>query len=60
MPAWLVQWEMDRDPEGWISDAVKWGWVMEALEWSLELLRRVSIVTPIQHTIMFPNLSVHC
>ena len=42
MPAWLVDWEMDRDPEGWISRALRWGWVSEAVEWCTEVLRRVS------------------
>jgi nuclear pore complex protein Nup160 len=41
MPAWLVAGEMDRDPEGWISRALKWGWVEEAIDWSADLLRRV-------------------
>jgi nuclear pore complex protein Nup160 len=42
MPSWLVAWEMDRDPEGWISRALKWGWVKEAVEWSSELLRNAT------------------
>jgi hypothetical protein len=41
MPVWLVDWEMEREPEGWISRALRWGWVEEALDWSVELLRRV-------------------
>jgi len=42
MPVWLVEWEMERDAEGWISRAIKWGWIEEAMDWSLEFLRRVS------------------
>jgi nuclear pore complex protein Nup160 len=42
MPGWLVEWEMERDPAGWISRALRWGWVKEAVEWSLDLLRKVS------------------
>lgn len=42
MPLWLVSWEMERDPEGWIGRALKWGWVKEAVEWSAQLLRDVS------------------
>ena len=44
MPTWLVDWEMHRDPEGWISRDVRWGWIKEAIEWSIDLLRRVSII----------------
>ena len=40
MPAWLVEMEMERDPEGWITRALAHGWVSEALTWSLELLGR--------------------
>jgi len=43
MPVWLVNWEMERDPEGWIRRALRWGWVEEALDWTVELLHRVSI-----------------
>lgn len=42
MPAWLVEWEMERDPEGWISSALRFGWVEEAVDWMAELIRRVS------------------
>ena len=42
MPVLLVDGEMTRNPEGWISRAVKWGWVEEAIDWSLDYLRRVS------------------
>ena len=42
MPAWLVSWEMERNPEGWIGMALKWGWVEEAVDWSAELMRKVS------------------
>lgn len=42
MPAWLVEWEMERDPESWISSALRFGWVEESVDWSSELLRRVS------------------
>ncbi|RXK41625.1 hypothetical protein M231_01124 [Tremella mesenterica] len=41
MPAWLVNWEMTRNPEGWISRALKWGWVEEALDWTGQLIRNV-------------------
>lgn len=44
MPVWLVEWEMERDPEGWVQRALRWGWVEEALDWIAELLRRVSVV----------------
>lgn len=43
MPNWLVDWEMERDPEGWIRRAVKYGWIAEAVEWSLDWLRKVSL-----------------
>ena len=46
MPVWLVELEMERDAEGWISRAIKWGWIDEAIDWSLELLRRVSGLPP--------------
>jgi nuclear pore complex protein Nup160 len=42
MPAWLVEWEMERDAEGWIACALRYGWVEEAVDWAAELLRRVS------------------
>lgn len=42
MPYWLVEWEMQRDPEGWIARALKWGWVKEAREWAARLLQEVS------------------
>ncbi|ODN74422.1 hypothetical protein L202_06819 [Cryptococcus amylolentus CBS 6039] len=42
MPSWLVQWEMERDAEGWIGKAVRWGWVAEAVEWSLDLVRQAT------------------
>ncbi|WVN88634.1 uncharacterized protein L203_103845 [Cryptococcus depauperatus CBS 7841] len=42
MPAWLVQSEMQRNPEGWIGRALKWGWISEALDWTLELLRQAT------------------
>lgn len=42
MPVWLVDWEMERDSEGWIRRALGWGWVEEALNWTADLLRRVS------------------
>jgi nuclear pore complex protein Nup160 len=38
MPAWLVDWEMERDPEGWISRALRWGWVEEAVDWVTQLV----------------------
>ena len=41
MPQWLVEWEMERDPEVWISRALKWGWVEEAIDWVSDLLRKV-------------------
>lgn len=44
MPAWLVEWEMERDAEGWISSALRYGWVEEAVDWAAEVLRRVSHV----------------
>ncbi|OCF41500.1 hypothetical protein I317_04703 [Kwoniella heveanensis CBS 569] len=42
MPVWLAQWEMDRDPEGWISRALRNGWVAEALDWTLDLIRKAT------------------
>jgi nuclear pore complex protein Nup160 len=42
MPAWLVQREMKRDMEGWISRAVKWGWIEEAVDWLIDWFREVS------------------
>lgn len=39
MPAWLVQSELARDAEGWISRALRFGWIAEALEWSADTLR---------------------
>lgn len=45
MPAWLVQWEMERSAEGWIGRALRWGWVSEALDWSIENLRQVIVPT---------------
>ncbi|WVQ72883.1 hypothetical protein IAR50_002444 [Cryptococcus sp. DSM 104548] len=42
MPSWLVQWEMERDAEGWIGRAVRWGWVAEAVEWSVDLVRQAT------------------
>ncbi|OXB37292.1 hypothetical protein LQV05_003644 [Cryptococcus neoformans] len=42
MPAWLVQWEMERSAEGWIGRALRWGWVSEALDWSIENLRQAT------------------
>ncbi|WVR06261.1 hypothetical protein IAU60_003291 [Kwoniella sp. DSM 27419] len=42
MPVWLTQWEMKRDPEGWISRALRYGWVSEALDWTTELVRKAS------------------
>ncbi|WVF69357.1 hypothetical protein IAT40_004133 [Kwoniella sp. CBS 6097] len=42
MPVWLAQWEMDRDPEGWISRALRNGWVAEALDWTLDLVRKAT------------------
>lgn len=53
MPAWLVSWEMERNPEGWIGMAVKWGWIEEALDWSAEMLRRVS------HLLLLASYSAH-
>ncbi|WVQ80541.1 hypothetical protein IAT38_002646 [Cryptococcus sp. DSM 104549] len=41
-PVWLSQWEMERDPEGWIGRALRWGWVAEAVDWSVELLRKTT------------------
>lgn len=43
MPAWLVTWEMDRNPEGWIGRALKWGWVQEASQWMADRLESVSV-----------------
>lgn len=40
MPVWLVEHELKRDAEGWISRAVDKGWVKEAVEWTAEVLRR--------------------
>ncbi|KAK4684665.1 hypothetical protein P7C73_g5499, partial [Tremellales sp. Uapishka_1] len=42
IPVWLADWEMKRDPEGWIARALRWGWVEEALDWTLELLRHAT------------------
>ncbi|ORY31381.1 nucleoporin Nup120/160-domain-containing protein [Naematelia encephala] len=42
MPAWLVEWEMARDPVGWISRALQWGWISEAVDWSAQLLRNAT------------------
>ncbi|WWC88782.1 uncharacterized protein L201_003695 [Kwoniella dendrophila CBS 6074] len=42
MPVWLVQWEMERDPELWIGKALKYGWVEEALGWTLDLVRKAT------------------
>ncbi|WVQ96857.1 hypothetical protein IAU59_003964 [Kwoniella sp. CBS 9459] len=42
MPVWLAQWEMDRDPVGWISRALRNGWVAEALDWTLDLVRKAT------------------
>lgn len=42
MPSWLAAWEMERDPESWISRALKWGWIKEAAEWTSELLRNAT------------------
>ena len=53
MPAWLVSWEMERNPEGWVGMAVKWGWIEEALDWSAEMLRRVS------HLSLLASYSAH-
>ncbi|ORX40189.1 nucleoporin Nup120/160-domain-containing protein [Kockovaella imperatae] len=38
MPVWLVDWEMNRNAEGWIGKAVKWGWIEEAIDWSMQHL----------------------
>jgi nuclear pore complex protein Nup160 len=43
MPGWLVEWELSRDPVGWISRALRYGWVAEAVQWSLDWIRRVSL-----------------
>lgn len=43
MPNWLVEWEMARDPEGWIGRAIKYGWIAEAIDWSLDWLRKVCL-----------------
>lgn len=40
MPGWLVEWEMARDPEGWVGRALTWGWIEEAVDWSVDLLRK--------------------
>ncbi|KAL1412954.1 hypothetical protein Q8F55_000703 [Vanrija albida] len=40
MPVWLVEHELKRDAEGWISRALDKGWVKEAVEWTAEVLRR--------------------
>ena len=42
MPVWLIDWEMERDPECWIQRALRWGWVEEASNWTVDLLSRVS------------------
>jgi nuclear pore complex protein Nup160 len=39
MPAWLVDDEMARDAEGWISRALAHGWVPEAVAWTADMLR---------------------
>lgn len=41
-PAWLVESELARDPEGWISRAIKYGWVAEAIGWAAEMLRHAT------------------
>jgi hypothetical protein len=43
MPGWLVHMEMERDPETWISRAVRHGWISEAVGWTRQLLRDVSL-----------------
>ncbi|RSH88570.1 uncharacterized protein EHS24_001115 [Apiotrichum porosum] len=42
VPAWLVDSELSRDPEGWISRALSFGWVREAVGWTAEVLSRVT------------------
>lgn len=41
-PAWLVESELHRDPEGWISRAIKYGWIAEAIAWASEMLRNAT------------------
>ena len=45
MPQWLVSWEMQRDPHGWIDRAIRWGWITEALDWSIQVLQNVCAST---------------
>lgn len=42
VPVWLVETELSRDPENWISKALSYGWISEAISWSREVLRRAT------------------
>jgi len=49
VPVWLVDAELRRDPESWISRAVEHGWVAEAVGWAADMLRAATPADLVQN-----------